>query len=116
MGTKKKDQARGWDTTTSADSSSNESTFLSVDKIIAGTINLVSDTHFYGRYWGALEYRKHLHFETCYYKSIEYCIENRLKILEPGAGGGEFKFLRGFDPFLINSMHIQQSYFGESSG
>jgi len=25
--------------------------------------------------------------------------------LEPGAGGGEFKFLRGFDPFLINSVH-----------
>lgn len=82
---------------------------FTVDNIIAGTINLVSDTHFYGRYWGALEYRKHLHFETCYYKSIEYCIENRLKFLEPGAGGGEFKFLRGFDPFLINSMHTFSS-------
>lgn len=80
-----------------------------IDNIIAGTINLVSDTHFYGRYWGALEYRKHLHFETCYYKSIEFCIENGLKILEPGAGGGEFKFLRGFDPFLINSVHTFNS-------
>lgn len=82
---------------------------FTIDNIIAGTINLVSDTHFYGRYWGALEYRKHLHFETCYYKSIEFCIENGLQILEPGAGGGEFKFLRGFDPFLINSVHTFNS-------
>ena len=80
-----------------------------VENIIAGTINLVSDTHFYGRYWGALEYRKHLHFETCYYKSIEFCVENGLQVLEPGAGGGEFKFLRGFNPFLVNSVHTFNS-------
>ena len=80
-----------------------------VENIIAGTINLVSDTHFYGRYWGALEYRKHLHFETCYYKSIEFCVDNGLKVLEPGAGGGEFKFLRGFNPFLVNSVHTFSS-------
>lgn len=80
-----------------------------VENIIAGTINLVSDTHFYGRYWGALEYRKHLHFETCYYKSIEFCVENGLQVLEPGAGGGEFKFLRGFNPFLVNSVHTFSS-------
>ena len=75
------------------------------DKIIAGTFNLVSSTHFYGRYWGAFEYIKNLHFEACYYSAIEYCIQNGLEYMEPGAGGGEYKFLRGFDPFLINSVH-----------
>jgi uncharacterized protein len=82
-----------------------ERALYNVKSIVAGTINLVSDTHFYGRYWGALEYRKHLHFETCYYKSIEFCIDNKLEVLEPGAGGGEFKFLRGFNPYLVNSVH-----------
>lgn len=75
------------------------------ERIIAGTINMVSETHFYGRYWGAFEFAKNLHFECCYYRSIQYCIENGLEYLEPGAGGGEFKFLRGFDAFLVNSVH-----------
>ena len=25
--------------------------------------------------------------------------------MEPGAGGGDFKFLRGFDPAIVNSCH-----------
>jgi predicted N-acyltransferase len=25
--------------------------------------------------------------------------------MEPGAGGGSFKFLRGFDPYIVNSVH-----------
>lgn len=25
--------------------------------------------------------------------------------MEPGAGGGEFKFLRGFDPYTVSSVH-----------
>jgi predicted N-acyltransferase len=25
--------------------------------------------------------------------------------MEPGAGGGEFKYLRGFDPYIVNSVH-----------
>lgn len=75
------------------------------DRIVAGTFNLASETHFYGRYWGAFEYIKHLHFEACYYAAIEFCIQNRVLYMEPGAGGGEYKFLRGFDPFLIHSVH-----------
>lgn len=75
------------------------------DAIIAGTVNLASSTHFYGRYWGAFQFAKNLHFECCYYRTVQYCIEQGLDFLEPGAGGGEFKFLRGFDPFLINSVH-----------
>jgi predicted N-acyltransferase len=75
------------------------------NKIIAGTLNFRSSTHFYGRYWGALEFVKNLHFNICYYEAIDYCIRNKLDYLEPGAGGGEYKFLRGFDPFLVYSVH-----------
>lgn len=46
-----------------------------------------------------------MHFESCYYKPIELCLEMGLKRMEPGAGGDEFKFLRGFDATVTNSMH-----------
>jgi Peptidogalycan biosysnthesis/recognition len=29
-----------------------------------------------------------LHFETCYWSAIEYCIKNGIERMEPGAGGG----------------------------
>ena len=66
----------------------------------------------------------------CYYKAIEYCITHNLSYMEPGAGqdmhapplgtthpallfintnnlpgGGEFKYLRGFDPYVVSSVH-----------
>lgn len=58
--------------------------------VFAGTVNIVKDGVFYGRYWGCLAGKevKNLHFETCYWKAIEYCIQNGLKRMEPGAGGG----------------------------
>ena len=37
-------------------------------RVVAGTINMASETHFYGRYWGAFSYHNNLHFEVCYYK------------------------------------------------
>eukprot|EP00752_Nemacystus_decipiens_P008441 g7545.t1 len=74
-------------------------------KVVAGTFNVVKAGRFYGRYWGAFETVKNLHFEACYYKAIEFCIEKGLDVMEPGAGGGDFKFLRGFDPAIVNSCH-----------
>ncbi len=77
-------------------------------QIVAGTFNVVSNSkRFYGRYWGSIspEEIKNLHFETCYYKAIEYCIEQGLEVMEPGAGATEFKQFRGFDPAIINSAH-----------
>lgn len=76
-------------------------------RAIAGTFNVVKGGRFFGRYWGYAEgapYVKNLHFEVCYYKAIEYCIQEGLDVMEPGAGGGDFKFLRGFDPQTINSV------------
>ena len=58
----------------------------------------------YGRYWGAGGNYHSLHFETCYYQGIEYCIEHGLQRFEPGTQG-EHKVPRGFVPTLTSSAH-----------
>ncbi len=58
----------------------------------------------YGRYWGAAANYHSLHFETCYYQGIEYCIEQGLKHFEPGTQG-EHKVPRGFEPTETWSAH-----------
>jgi uncharacterized protein len=81
---------------------------LRASDVFAGTINIVHDGIFYGRYWGVLhefDHVKNLHFECCYWQAIEYCIKTGLKQMQPGAGGGDYKFQRGFDPALIHSVH-----------
>jgi len=80
---------------------------LAAEDVFAGTFNIIKNGVFYGRYWGCLPGReiKNLHFETCYWTAIEYCIENCLNKMEPGAGGGDYKWARGFDPTLIHSAH-----------
>jgi len=58
----------------------------------------------YGRYWGSEGDFHSLHFETCYYQGIEYCIEHGLKVFEPGTQG-EHKISRGFVPTETWSSH-----------
>ena len=58
----------------------------------------------YGRYWGCRESIPGLHFETCYYQGIEYCLREGLSRFEPGAQG-EHKLARGFLPVRTRSMH-----------
>ena len=83
---------------------------LRAEDVFAGTFNVVKDKVFYGRYWGCLgDEVKNLHFETCYWTAIEYCIENGLQRMEPGAGGGDYKWARGFDAALIHSVHYIES-------
>src|ERR1700730_5253098 len=74
------------------------------DELIAGTINLQKSGVFYGRYWGSFEELRYLHFNVCYYAAIDHCIEHGVQRFEPGAGG-EYKWLRGFNPALTRSMH-----------
>ena len=80
---------------------------LEAAQVFAGTFNIIKDGVFYGRYWGCLPGYdvKNLHFEVCYWSAIDYCIKNGLKRMEPGAGGGDYKWARGFDPALIHSVH-----------
>ena len=72
--------------------------------IIAGTFTVRKGDTLYGRYWGAFEEQRYLHFNVCYYASIEYCLREGITRFEPGAGG-EFKHLRGFDARPTDSMH-----------
>lgn len=58
----------------------------------------------YGRYWGALEETRDVHFECCYYQGIEYSIQHGLDVFEPGAQG-EHKIRRGFVPVRTRSFH-----------
>ncbi len=71
---------------------------------IAGAICLRSDDTLYGRYWGALDDFHSLHFETCYYQGIEYCLAHGLACFEPGTQG-EHKVARGFLPVATASAH-----------
>jgi uncharacterized protein len=58
----------------------------------------------YGRYWGAVADFHSLHFETCYYQGIDYCIRSGLRRFEPGTQG-EHKISRGFTPQATWSYH-----------
>jgi uncharacterized protein len=83
-------------------------------KTIAGAYCLRSDTTLYGRYWGASENIAGLHFETCYYQGIEYCLREGLSCFEPGAQG-EHKIARGFMPVLTYSRHFMtETVFAEA--
>jgi predicted N-acyltransferase len=72
---------------------------------IAVAIFFVGDDALFGRYWGAGGNYHSLHFETCYYQGIEYCIDKKLKRFEPGTQG-EHKVPRGFVPTLMSSAHF----------
>lgn len=71
---------------------------------IAGALFLRSQSTLYGRYWGSSETHDGLHFETCYYQGIEYCVREGLHRFESGAQG-EHKVARGFLPTPTYSCH-----------
>ena len=73
-------------------------------KPIASAICFRSRTTLFGRYWGCLADFHSLHFETCYYQGIDYCIEQELERFEPGTQG-EHKISRGFVPTATWSNH-----------
>jgi uncharacterized protein len=73
-------------------------------RAIAAAIFFVGTDTLYGRYWGAAADFHSLHFETCYYQGIDYCIERGLSRFEPGTQG-EHKIARGFEPTQTWSAH-----------
>lgn len=58
----------------------------------------------FGRHWGCGPEFHSLHFETCYYQGIEYCLANGLQTFNPGTQG-EHKLARGFEPVPTWSAH-----------
>mgnify|MGYP001813893542 FL=1 len=71
---------------------------------IAAAVFFESPTALYGRYWGSDGHHNALHFETCYYQGIDYCIDKGLQLFEPGTQG-EHKISRGFAPQSTWSAH-----------
>ncbi|PCI21634.1 MAG: GNAT family N-acetyltransferase [Piscirickettsiaceae bacterium] len=73
--------------------------------LIAAALCFKDKANLYGRYWGCEKEYEFLHFETCYYQGIEYCINNKLQHFDPGAQG-EHKIPRGFEPIITYSNHV----------
>ncbi len=71
---------------------------------IASALNYITNDAMYGRSWGTFEFHSGLHFETCYYQAIEYCIAHNIRTFEGGAQG-EHKLARGFLPVTTRSAH-----------
>jgi uncharacterized protein len=71
---------------------------------IAGAFAMLSKDTLYGRHWGCSRQLPFLHFELCYYQTIDYCINNGLQTLDAGVQG-EHKLSRGFDPVPTWSCH-----------
>jgi len=74
------------------------------DVAVAAALYFRSADTLYGRYWGCEREFDCLHFEACYYRGIEYCIEHGLQRFDPGAQG-EHKIQRGFRPVSTWSNH-----------
>jgi len=74
------------------------------DEAIASALFFRGRGALYGRSWGTLEYHPGLHFETCYYQAIEFCIAQGITLFEGGAQG-EHKLSRGFLPTTTWSAH-----------
>ena len=74
------------------------------DEIVAGALYFRGDDTLYGRYWGASAFYEGLHFETCYYQPIDYCVRHGIGRFEAGAQG-EHKLSRGLVPTPTYSAH-----------
>ncbi|MEY4642325.1 MAG: hypothetical protein RLZZ227_2319 [Pseudomonadota bacterium] len=71
---------------------------------IAGALFFKGSDTLHGRYWGCTEEFQFLHFETCYYQGIDYCIGKGFARFDSGAQG-EHKIQRGFKPVHTWSAH-----------
>jgi predicted N-acyltransferase len=81
---------------------------------VAGALFFKDSKTLFGRYWGCAQDYQNLHFETCYYQGIEYCINNGLERFDAGAQG-EHKLRRGFEPTATTSFHwIADSQFRQA--
>lgn len=71
---------------------------------VAGAFAVIGSDTLYGRHWGCNAGYRNLHFELCYYQTIEFCIRHGLRHLDAGAQG-EYKISRGFVPVATRSYH-----------
>jgi predicted N-acyltransferase len=71
---------------------------------LGGAFNLAGPRALFGRYWGCKADVPFLHFNVCFYHSIDECIRTKKELFEPGAGG-RHKLARGFEPTVTHSAH-----------
>ena len=71
---------------------------------VAGSIAFRRDDRLFGRYWGAAAHYPYLHFELCFYRLIDFAIQEKIVLFEAGAQG-EHKFQRGFTAMPVYSSH-----------
>lgn len=82
-------------------------------KYVGAALSFIGENTLYGRYWGCYEEYNNLHFETCYYQGLGYCIERQIQRFDSGAQG-EHKIARGFQPISTYSAHwIQNPHFSQ---
>jgi predicted N-acyltransferase len=74
------------------------------NKYVAGSFIMAGGNTLYGRHWGCDEHYRFLHFELCYYQTIEYCIKYGYQVIDAGVQG-EHKLARGFHPVTATSFH-----------
>ncbi|MCS6879339.1 MAG: GNAT family N-acetyltransferase [Geminicoccaceae bacterium] len=73
-------------------------------RLVAAALHFAAGDALFGRWWGALEEYRFLHFECCYYRAIEFAIARDLARVEAGAQGPH-KLLRGYEPVWTRSAH-----------
>lgn len=71
---------------------------------VAGAFAIRGTDTLFGRHWGCSGHFPFLHFELCYYRTIEYCIRHGFNRLDAGVQG-EHKLSRGFIPVRTWSAH-----------
>jgi predicted N-acyltransferase len=74
------------------------------ERPVCGAINLKGGDTLFGRNWGASVDLPMLHFECCYYRAIDFAIEQKLTWVEAGAQG-QHKIQRGYLPRPTYSAH-----------
>ena len=76
--------------------------------LVAVALTVIGGDTLYGRHWGCAEKYDGLHFETCYYQGIEWCLAEGLARFDAGAQGAH-KLARGFEPVITRSAHVLQA-------
>ena len=71
---------------------------------VAGALAFQRGKALFGRYWGCRPGFEPLHFEICYHRPIELCLENGWTRFEAGAQG-HHKIKRGLLPAETHSLH-----------
>jgi uncharacterized protein len=73
-------------------------------EIVASSLCFQRGRNLYGRYWGCSQELDSLHFELCYHRPIELCIQEGWTRFEAGAQG-QHKIKRGLLPCPTYSTH-----------